>query len=410
MTSATAPGTTESPSERASGSKRRAPAPPTLVHSGASVERYFVQHFQGAVFPLAAGFLLYGWRAFVVCGVVVASATAAAVVWSRIGRRGRDVVPGHAAWLGLLLGLTLPAHLGSLANLLSHHAVFWLLPAAGVLLAAVLWVLRGLANTGLHPVVVTTLILAPMFQETLVPRHVLQREHLFFGNVLDAPKEPSQLGADPWFTRPREKEYDAIRATPASEPLLTYTLGRREMPARGIVLLPGLLRDRLPPLEDLVVAGNPGPIGTSSVIFVIVGGLFLLYRGVIDYRIPLLMLLAAFVTLLVLPIPVEIGEGGPRWEWLAARDASVGWAVAVTFANYELAASPLVFVAFFLATSPAVRPVTRRGRTVFALLVGVLAAALQLYASVAWGPYAALLIAGLFTPIADRFFQPKPLA
>jgi Na+-translocating ferredoxin:NAD+ oxidoreductase RnfD subunit len=131
---------------------------------------------------------------------------------------------------------------------------------------------------------------------------------------------------------------------------------------------------------------------------------------VIDYRIPLLIVAAAFVTLLVLPIPVAITDIGPRWSWLAMREPSVGWAVAVTFANYELAASPLMFTAFFLATSPTVRPITRRGRTLYALAIGALAAVMQVYVSVTWGPYAALLLVGLLTPVADRFFPPRPLA
>jgi hypothetical protein len=46
----------------------------------------------------------------------------------------------------------------------------------------------------------------------------------------------------------------------------------------------------------------------------------------------------------------------------------------------------------------------------FAVTTGVLAAALQLYVSVAWGPYLALLVVGLLTPISDRMFQPRPLA
>ena len=157
------------------------------------------------------------------------------------------------------------------------------------------------------------------------------------------------------------------------------------------------------------MAGNPGPIGASSMIFVIVGGLFLLYRGVIDYRIPLLIVLVAFAALLVLPVPVAITDQGPRWSWFAPVDPSVGWAVAITFANYELAASPAAFMACFLATYPPVRPMTRRARTVFAVAVGLLTAVTQLYVSVSWGPYAALLCAGLITPLVDRFFQPKPL-
>jgi electron transport complex protein RnfD len=191
---------------------------------------------------------------------------------------------------------------------------------------------------------------------------------------------------------------------------MNYTLARREPNERGTLLLQGLLRDRLPPLEDLVMAGNPGPIGTSSVIFVITGGLFLLYRGVIDWRVPMLIILSAFLALLVMPIPVSITDIGARWAWLAMREPAVGWAVALTFANYQMAASPMLFMAFFLATSPQVRPITGRGRILFATMTGVLAAGMQLYVSVAWGPYLALLLVGALTPIADRLFQPRPLA
>jgi Na+-translocating ferredoxin:NAD+ oxidoreductase RnfD subunit len=385
---------------------------PLPVHSGATAERYFAQHVQGAVFPLAAGLLLYGWRALIVVGVVMGSAIAAAGVWRRVGRRGRDLSTPHAAYLALLLALTLPAHLGSLANLSSGRSAFWLLPAAGVLLVIILWLLRGMAGTAVHPVVAAYLVLVPTFNTLLVPHHVLHRDRLFIGDVLSAPTDPAPAAAAPWWSnRGRSGGGDAANvARPASESLLAYTLGRREMPDRGAILLTGLLRDRLPPLEDLVMAGNPGPIGTSSAIFVIVGGLFLMYRGVISWRIPVVIVLAAFVALLVLPIPVAITDAGPRWSWVPMREPSVGWAVAVTFANYQLTASPLLFVAFFLATSPNVRPIARRGRATFAVMTGVLAAAMQLYVSVAWGPYVALLVASLVTPIADKLYQARPLA
>ena len=406
--------TTASAGELEYASKRpAAPQPPVVVHSGATVERYVTQHFQGAVFPLAAGLLLYGWRAMIVVAVVVASTAGATLVWRQVGRRGRDLSVGHAAWLALLLALTLPAHLGTRADLPAARATFWLLPAAGLLLAGVLWLLRGLAGSTLHPVVVAHLLLVPLFEPVLVPRHVLQRDHLFVGDVLDADGSLDGTGgvaAEPWwFRRGSGDGTDAVRARPASDALLSYTWGGEVSDRGGALLLQGLLRDRLAPLEDLVMGGNPAPIGTGSVIFVVIGGLFLLYRGVIDYRIPLIVALVAFAALLVLPIPVAITEQGPRWTWLALREPSVGWAVAVTFANYELAASPALFAAFFLATHPAVRPMTRRGRTLFAVALGLLTAAAQLYVSVSWGPYAALLVAGLLTPVADRLFEPRPL-
>jgi electron transport complex protein RnfD len=159
----------------------------------------------------------------------------------------------------------------------------------------------------------------------------------------------------------------------------------------------------------LIIAGQPAPIGCASNIAVIIGGLFLLYRGLIDYRIPLLICVAAYGALLVLPIPVVISESGTQWRWLALREQGVGWPMALTFAHYELMAGPALFMAFFLATAPAVRPMARRGRVLFAVTVGILTAAMQLYASVSFGPYLALLLVSLLTPVMDRVFRPRPL-
>ena len=171
-----------------------------------------------------------------------------------------------------------------------------------------------------------------------------------------------------------------------------------------------LVRDDMPPLQDFIIGGHPGPIGTSCAIAVIIGGLFMLYRAVIDYRIPLLIIASAYAAMLVLPVPITIHETVRHWEWVVIRQPSVGMALAVTFANYELMASPLLFMAFFLATSPAVRPDDPAGaHDLSQLFVGVSAAALQIYFSVSIGPYIALLIGGLLASALDRFFWPRTL-
>jgi hypothetical protein len=59
--------------------------------------------------------------------------------------------------------------------------------------------------------------------------------------------------------------------------------------------------------------------------------MFLLYRGVIDYRVPLLVLISALLCLLLLPVPVVITDNAREWRWLAMLDPSVGPALGVTF-------------------------------------------------------------------------------
>ena len=153
---------------------------------------------------------------------------------------------------------------------------------------------------------------------------------------------------------------------------------------------------------------QPAAIGIGSRISIIVGGLFLLYRGLIDFRIPLLVMLIELIALLILPIPSVITDH-PQWHWLAFRDPEMGLATAVTFANYQMMASPMLFMSFFLATAPAVRPMARRARVVYAAAVGVLSAVSQLYISVDFGPYVGLLLASLLTPPLDWLFRPRPL-
>ena len=132
-------------------------------------------------------------------------------------------------------------------------------------------------------------------------------------------------------------------------------------------------------------------------------------RGLIDYRIPLLACLAAYAAFLILPLPVVITDTATEWRWLAFRPHYLGLPVALTLANYELLASPLLFVLFFLAPSGQLQPMSRRGRAIYGLILGLLAAPAQLYGSVAVGPYVALLLAALTTAVLDRVCTPKAL-
>src|SRR5688572_15737641 len=87
------------------------PAAPRLVHSGVDVAHYVSMHVLGAIFPLSAGLLLYGWRALGSILIVGTSTALTLAFWRRVGRRGRHLRYDHALWLALLLALTLPPHL-----------------------------------------------------------------------------------------------------------------------------------------------------------------------------------------------------------------------------------------------------------------------------------------------------------
>src|SRR3954462_4732864 len=82
-----------------------------LTHSGVAIPRFISMHVLGALFPVTAGILLYGWRAAALMFIVVGSAGVSAMIWRRIGLRGWRLRIDHTLWLALLLALMLPVHL-----------------------------------------------------------------------------------------------------------------------------------------------------------------------------------------------------------------------------------------------------------------------------------------------------------
>ena len=395
-------------------------ARPILGHSGMTLSGFFSLHVMGAMLPITAGVLLYGWRALLLIAIVVGSSASALQVWKRIGPRGAQLRTSHILYLSLLLALMLPVHLmTSEPPFRAMPGAQWAIAAgAGLMVVMLAWLLGGAGSGRVHPVLIAYLLIVVFFKQALIPHWVLQKERVFIGDVARSETtERVSNTSEGWVRMPTVSDEDGLYfEDAASEKLFRFTSGQQR-PDRNWLSLDGLLRDEMPPLEDLILGGQPGPIGAASAIAVIVGGLFLLYRGVIDFRIPLLIYLASFAALLVLPIPAiikQVTTGGVGhmyidWRWLSLRDHDIGAAKAITFANYEIMAGPLLFMAFFLATAPAVRPMSRRARFIYALLIGFLAAILQLYVSVSFGPYLALLIVSLVTPTCDKMFRPRPL-
>jgi Na+-translocating ferredoxin:NAD+ oxidoreductase RnfD subunit len=390
-------------------------ATPALGHSGVTISRYYLTYGFAALFPLTAGLMMFGWRALLTVGIILASATIATLVWCQIDLRGRQLRYPHVLWLALALSLMMPAHLASHLNF-DDIAVTWaILPLAGVLLVVFCWLLGGLGSGRIHPVVVTYLLLVVLYGSVssgslspLVPRQVLQRNAVVVGDLANSARPAiATVAQDAWLKRPILPDHDSIDTLPASKYLSEYTTGQVS-PDRVWLSLEGLLRDRLPPLEDLILGAHPGPIGASSAIAVIIGGLFLIYRGLIDFRIPLIIVISALLAFLVLPVPAVITDR-PDWRWAVGSVRGIGGAMGLTFANYEILATPLLFTAFFLATAPAVRPMTRRGRVMYALLTGLFAAVFQLYVSASFGSYLAQMSASLLTPTLDKWLAPRPL-
>jgi Na+-translocating ferredoxin:NAD+ oxidoreductase RnfD subunit len=380
---------------------------PSPTHIGLTLKLSHVKEGLCLAPMLLAGLAFYGPRVLIAVSLVLATALAATFVWRTVGQRGKSLRYLHATHLALLLSCLLPAQL-AVFNVPLADATWTLLPAAGLLLVVSYYILGGVGSR-LHPVAVTALLLLVAFPVITNPSSVLRRPFLFSGDLTNA-QALSRAGAVEPFLLHSSFPMDAhaIKCDAPAARLTEFGRGNAA-PDGNWVSLDSLLRDRLPPFEDLLLGGTPTPLGLASLACVLFSALLL--RGItgVRLRLPLLAIASAVACFLCLRLPVVVTGNGPVYRWFAFREPGVTWETLLTFALYQVAAGPLVFVACFLATSGASCPTTRTGRWIYAVSLGALAAVCQLYISVPIGSLLALVVISLLAPGLSRMFRPKPL-
>ncbi|MCK5322433.1 MAG: RnfABCDGE type electron transport complex subunit D [Candidatus Aenigmarchaeota archaeon] len=127
----------------------------------------------------------------------------------------------------------------------------------------------------------------------------------------------------------------------------------------------------------LFLGSHGGCIGETSILFILFGGLVLLIKRHIDWRIPACMIGAVFVLS----------------------------AVSGTDPMYQILAGGLMFGAFFIATDYVTSPMTKRGRIVYAVVIGCLVFLMRNYGTMAEGVAYSILFMNAMVPLIDRFTQ-----
>ncbi len=138
------------------------------------------------------------------------------------------------------------------------------------------------------------------------------------------------------------------------------------------------LTDGDTPLTNLIVGRIGGSIGETSVLMIALGCGWLLYRGVIQWRIPVLSV-AAFV------LTTALCGGDVIRQTLSGS---------------------LLFGAVYVFTDYTSRPTTRLGEAAFAVGIGTLTALLRTFGRYPEGVCFAVLTMNLLTPLIERFTRP----
>jgi len=140
-------------------------------------------------------------------------------------------------------------------------------------------------------------------------------------------------------------------------------------------------------LLDAFMGLRGGSLGEVSVLALLLGGAYLLYKRYITWHIPLSFLATVFAISGVF--------------WLVAPDK---------YANplWHLCSGGLMLGAFFMATDYVTSPVTYRGMVVFGIGCGVLTMVIRLFGGYPEGVSFAILLMNAATPLIDRYVKPVP--
>ncbi len=135
-------------------------------------------------------------------------------------------------------------------------------------------------------------------------------------------------------------------------------------------------------LWQLFLGQCPGTIGEVSKLAILIGGIYLMLRKVISWRIPVTLLATVFLA-----------------TWLncgSAGEALMGFLSGGLFLG-----------AFFMATDYATSPVTPVGRLIMGVGTGLLVFVIRTFSSMPEGVSYAILTMNLAVPLIDRFTQPR---
>ena len=308
-------------------------SPAPHIHGGDTVAKNMTGVIIALIPALLVGFYFFGLGALVVTLTAVVSCVLFEYLIQKfLMKTEPSVLDGSAALTGLLLAFNLPANLP-----------VWII-VIGSLVAIGLGKMSfgGLGNNPFNPALVGRVFLLISF--------------------------PVQMTS--W---------------PTPEPLSLEYLDAATG-ATTLEMLKGHFGE-LPQLSDLI-SGNRklGSMGEISVIALLIGMVYMLYKKIITWHIPVSVLASAFVLAALL-------------HW--ANPAEYGSPV------IHLLSGGLMLGAIYMATDYATSPMNPRGMIVYGIGIGVITIVIRSFGAYPEGISFAILIMNAFTPLINTYIKPR---
>jgi electron transport complex protein RnfD len=137
-------------------------------------------------------------------------------------------------------------------------------------------------------------------------------------------------------------------------------------------------------LWDLLTGNTAGSLGETCSILLILAGIYLVYRKIVNWRVPVSILLAVILPSTAL--------------YLIAPDTYPSPA-------FMVAAGGLLLGAVYMATDMATSPMTPKGMWIYGVSIGILVVTIRVWGGLPEGVMYAILIMNAVTPLINRATQ-----
>lgn len=286
-----------------------------------------------ALSPAAiAAVVIHGWYALVMIVVTTLCAVGAEFIFNICAKKSQTVSDLSAAVTGVLLALNLPT-----------STQLWQCAVGAVFAIVVVKCLfGGIGRNFANPAITARILLLLAFMEV----------------------GGGQLGGNPFV---EGSHADLVAgATPLTN------LGN------------GMSVYALPDLFDMLLGIRGGAIGEGCIVALVLGGIYLVVRGVIKWEVP-----TAFIATVYL------------LSWLITGDALI--------ALYYILSGGLFLAAIFMATDYSTTPLNRLGKLVFAIGAGLITVLIRFFGSYPEGVSYAILIMNILSPYIEKLCAKRPL-
>jgi electron transport complex protein RnfD len=146
------------------------------------------------------------------------------------------------------------------------------------------------------------------------------------------------------------------------------------------------ISQKLPSTLELFWGGIGGSLGEISAVLLVIGGLYMLYKKVITWHIPVSILATVGIIAGIF--------------WLINPEVYIS-------PLYHILTGGLMLGAIFMATDMVSSPMTPRGQIIYGTGIGVITISIRLFGAYPEGISFAILIMNAFTPLVNTYVKPK---